>query len=41
MINEHIILVETSYHLFNATCDFNTKACSLKKLSMNWNIQDN
>jgi len=32
MINEHIKLVETSSNLFIATCDFNPKACSSKKI---------
>ncbi len=30
MIDEHIILVEFHSNSFNATSDFNTKACSSK-----------
>jgi hypothetical protein len=30
MIDENIILVESSLNSFNVTCGFNTKACSSK-----------
>jgi hypothetical protein len=41
MINEHIISIEFGLKSFNATCDFNTKACSSKgKILMNWNVRD-
>jgi hypothetical protein len=41
MINEHIISIEFSSNSFNATYDFNTKACFLKReVFMNWNVQD-
>jgi hypothetical protein len=32
MINENIILVETSSNLFNAACDFNAKTHSSKTI---------
>jgi hypothetical protein len=41
MIDEHIILVEFGSNSFNATCDFNTKARSLKgNIFVNWNVWD-
>jgi len=36
MINEHIVSIEFGSNSFNATYDFNTKACSSKgKIFMN------
>ncbi len=41
MINEHIILVEFGFNLFDATCDFNKKTRFLKgKVFMNKNVWD-
>jgi hypothetical protein len=41
MINKHIISIEINSNSFNATCDFNTKTCSLEgEVFMNLNVQD-
>jgi hypothetical protein len=41
MIDENYILIELGFNWFNATCDFNTIACSSKKeVLMNWNVQN-
>jgi hypothetical protein len=41
MIEEHIILVESSFNSINATCSFNTKAHFSKgEILMNWNVQN-
>jgi hypothetical protein len=34
IINEHIILIESDFNLFNATCGINTKPCSSKGESL-------
>ncbi len=42
MIDEHIISVEFGSNSFNATCDFNIKACFSKgKIFMNWMFEMN
>jgi len=40
MIDEHIILVESNFNPFNATCGFNTKThFSKEKIWMNQNVR--
>jgi hypothetical protein len=41
MIDGHVISIECNSNSFNATCGFNTKACSSKKnVLMNLNVQN-
>ncbi len=41
MIDEHIILVGSSFDSFNATCNFNTKSHFSKgEVLMNWNVRN-